>query len=73
MNNSLNNLSYEMFKFDNDKLHPIENVYFAFDPTLKNIGVNLSGGADSACGTALLCKLITCLLYTSDAADEGLV
>ena len=59
MNNSLNNLSYEMFKIDNNILHPIDNEYFAFDPTCKNIGVNLSGGADSACGTALLCKLIT--------------
>ena len=59
MNNSLNNLSYEKFNINKDILHVVDNEYFAFDPTLENIGVNLSGGADSACGTALLCKLIT--------------
>tara|TARA_B100000963_G_scaffold45112_3_gene33640 strand:+ start:42169 stop:43002 length:834 start_codon:yes stop_codon:yes gene_type:complete len=59
MNDSLNNLSYTHFNVDEDILHVIDNEYFLFDPTIKNIGVNLSGGADSACGTALLCKLIT--------------
>jgi len=59
MNDSLNNFSYEMFKVDKNNLHVIDNEYFAFKSTWKNIGVNLSGGADSACGTALLCKLIT--------------
>ena len=59
MNKSLNNLSYENFDVNKDILHVIDNEYFVFDPTWKNIGVNLSGGADSACGTALLCKLIT--------------
>jgi len=58
MNDSLNNLSYTNFNVNKDVLHVIDNEYFPFDPTLKNIGVNLSGGADSACGTALLCKLI---------------
>ena len=59
MNDSLNNLSYEMFKIDKNNLHIIDNEHFPFKSTWKNIGVNLSGGADSACGTALLCKLIT--------------
>ena len=59
MNDSLNNLSYEKFNVNKDVLHVIDNEYFAFKSTWKNIGVNLSGGADSACGTALLCKLIT--------------
>jgi len=59
MNDSLNNLSYTHFDVDKDILHVIDGEYFVFDPTVKNVGVNLSGGADSACGTALLCKLIT--------------
>jgi hypothetical protein len=39
-------------------LHDIEGVYLPLDPTWKSIGVSLSGGADSALLTYLLCDLI---------------
>jgi hypothetical protein len=39
-------------------LHEIDGVYFPLDAKWKNIGVSLSGGADSALLTYLLCNLI---------------
>jgi len=54
----LNNYSYEKFKIDKSILHNIDGALFPFDKNLKSIAVNLSGGADSALGTAILCTLI---------------
>ena len=54
----LNNYSYEKFKIDKSILHDIDGALFPFDKNLKSIAVNLSGGADSALGTAILCTLI---------------
>jgi hypothetical protein len=39
-------------------LHDVDGVYLPLDSTWKNIGVSLSGGADSALLTYLLCNLI---------------
>lgn len=40
------------------QLHRINHLDIPFDPKWKRIGVNLSGGADSALLTYLLCKII---------------
>lgn len=41
-----------------DILHDVDGVYIPLDPTWKHIGVSVSGGADSALLTYLLCNLI---------------
>ena len=40
-------------------LHRVNGLDFPFSKNWKKIAVNLSGGADSACLTYLLCKIIT--------------
>lgn len=55
----LNNYSYAQAHIDKEILHDVNGALFPFDKKLKNIGVNLSGGADSALGTSILCELIT--------------
>ena len=57
-NVELSNSSYEKFDIDPGVLHDVNGLLYPYDPTWTNIGVNLSGGADSAVGTATLCKLI---------------
>ena len=58
MSVELSNYSYNHHKIPKDILHSIDGLLFPFSTSWKKIGVNLSGGADSACGTAILCKLI---------------
>jgi hypothetical protein len=41
------------------RLHRINGLDIPFSPLWKNIGINLSGGADSGCLAFLLCKIIT--------------
>lgn len=56
---SASNRAYELFDIDKAWLHDIGNGFLvAFNPRWRNIAVNLSGGADSAAGTATLAKLI---------------
>ncbi len=55
----LSNYSYTRTSVDKQYLHDVNGALFHFDKKLKNIGVNLSGGADSALGTSILCELIT--------------
>lgn len=43
----------------NIQLYRINGLDIPFSPSWKKIGINLSGGADSACLTYLLCKIIT--------------
>ena len=57
-NIKLSNSSYEKFGVDPSVLHDVNGLLYPYDPAWDNIGVNLSGGADSAVGTATLCKLI---------------
>jgi hypothetical protein len=59
MSIELSNNSYNHFKISKDILHNIDGLLFPFSTSWKKIGVNLSGGADSALGTAILCDLIT--------------
>jgi len=40
-------------------LHNIDNVDIVYDPVWKNVGISLSGGADSALLTFIICTLIT--------------
>lgn len=54
----VSNYSYKKWNIDNNILHNINGLLFPFDKSYKSIGVNLSGGADSALGTAVLCSLI---------------
>ena len=54
----LSNYSYKKFNIDKSILHEVNGALFPFDKNLKSIGVNLSGGADSALGTSILCSLI---------------
>ena len=54
----LSNKSYKMHNVSKDVLFDIDGFLYPFDPTWKRIGVNLSGGADSALGTSILCDLI---------------
>jgi len=44
---------------DKSMLHYAEGLVIPFDPSWKNIGVNVSGGADSACLSSLLAKIIS--------------
>ena len=55
---SLSNSSYEMHGVDSRVLHQIDEALYPYDPTWKRVGVNVSGGADSAVGTAILAELI---------------
>jgi|DEB0MinimDraft_6_1074348.scaffolds.fasta_scaffold22215_2 hypothetical protein len=57
-NIDLSNKSYEMHNVSKDVLFDIDGFLYPFDPTWKRVGVNLSGGADSALGTSILCELI---------------
>ena len=59
MKQSLNNKAYNSYdNIDKNFLHDIDGELFYFNPSWKKVGVTLSGGADSACGVAILCKLI---------------
>jgi hypothetical protein len=55
---SLSNKSYEMHNVDKRVLHQVDEALYPYDPTWKRVGVNVSGGADSAVGTAILAELI---------------
>ncbi len=62
-NYEISNQAYTHEEFKDDipdswQQHLDDGFIFPFNPDWKNIGVNLSGGADSAAGTATLCKLI---------------
>ena len=55
---SLSNKSYEMHNVPSSVLHQCDEALYPYDPTWKRVGVNVSGGADSAVGTAILAELI---------------
>ena len=55
---SLSNKSYEMHNVPSGVLHQCDEALYPYDPTWKRVGVNVSGGADSAVGTAILAELI---------------
>ena len=55
---SLSNRSYTHFDIDTTVLHSVDEALFPFDPSWRRVGVNVSGGADSAVGTATLCSII---------------
>src|SRR5210317_1281742 len=42
-----------------DILHDVNGVIFPFNPEWKNIGISVSGGADSALMSVLLCSIIS--------------
>ena len=54
----LSNRSYKMHDVSKDVLFNLDGFLYPFDRTWKRVGVNLSGGADSALGTSILCDLI---------------
>jgi len=47
-----------MHNVSSDVLHQCDEALYPYDPTWKRVGVNVSGGADSAVGTAILAELI---------------
>jgi len=55
---SLSNKSYEIYNIDPSVLHQVDEALYPYDTTWKRVGVNVSGGADSAVGTSILCELI---------------
>src|SRR6056300_437007 len=55
---NLSNKSYEMHNVDKRVLHQVDEALYPYDPTWERVGVNVSGGADSAVGTAILAELI---------------
>jgi len=55
---SLSNKSYEIYNIDPAVLHQVDEALYPYDTTWKRVGVNVSGGADSAVGTSILCELI---------------
>ena len=55
---SLSNKSYEMHNVPSEVLHQVDEALYPYDPSWKRVGVNVSGGADSAVGTAILAELI---------------
>lgn len=55
---SLSNNSYNLYNIPKDILHNIDGLLYPFNTSWKRIGVNVSGGADSALGTAILAELI---------------
>jgi hypothetical protein len=55
---SLSNRSYTKFDVDPGMLHQVDEALFPFNTNWKRVGVNVSGGADSAVGTATLCSII---------------
>lgn len=56
----ISNKLYSQFNGTTDvKLHRINGLDIPFSPSWKNVGINLSGGADSACLAMLLAKIIT--------------
>ena len=57
-NVELSNSSYTKFGIDPAVLHDVNGLLYPYNPEWRNVGVNLSGGADSAVGTAVLCDLI---------------
>lgn len=55
---SLSNSSYQMHGVDQRVLHRVDEAFYPYDPEWKRIGVNVSGGADSAIGSSILAELI---------------
>ena len=55
---SLSNKSYEMHGVEKRVLHQVDEALYPYDPEWKRVGVNVSGGADSAVGTSILAELI---------------
>jgi hypothetical protein len=53
------NKIYSSLKTSTVTLHRINGLDIPFDSSWKKIGINLSGGADSACLLLLLCNIIT--------------
>lgn len=57
-NRCYENISLEFPNSNNVVLHRVNSLDIPLNPEWKNIGINLSGGADSACLLMLLCELI---------------
>ncbi len=55
---SFSNSSYTKFNINPSILHQVDEALYPFDTNWKRVGVNVSGGADSAVGTATLCSII---------------
>jgi hypothetical protein len=54
----LSNSSYAMHSVPDSVLHEVDEALYPYNPEWKRVGVNVSGGADSALGTAILAELI---------------
>lgn len=59
INFEISNRIYNELNNDDIKLHYFDQLAIPFSYKWKRIGINLSGGADSACLLMLLCKIIT--------------
>lgn len=55
---TLSNQSYAMHNVPSEVLHKVDEALYPYNPKWKRVGVNVSGGADSAVGTAILAELI---------------
>jgi hypothetical protein len=55
---SLSNKSYEMHNIDASVLHQCDEALYPYNPAWRSVGINVSGGADSAVGTAILAEII---------------
>ena len=52
------NKVFERWNVPAEWQHEVNGLIIPFNPEWKNIAVNVSGGADSACGTSTLAKII---------------
>jgi hypothetical protein len=59
MNFKVSNNIYNELDNSDIVLHHVDGLAIPFSPNWKHIGINLSGGADSACLLMTLCKIIT--------------
>jgi hypothetical protein len=67
MNFEISNKIYnDLDNSNNIILHYIDGLAIPFSPNWKRIGINLSGGADSACLLMILCNIITKNNYNCD-------
>lgn len=58
MTKLLTNTLYKDFNYDNFFFTDIDGLNFPFNSTWKRVGVNISGGADSALLAFVICKII---------------